>query len=60
MALGGKAPLVLPQRVEVTESLIRPCAPHFTKLSDLLLRCREGLIAVGAFSMVMNLLVLTV
>jgi len=60
MALGGKAPLVLPQRVEVTENLTRPCAPHFTKLSDLLLRCREGLIAVGAFSMVMNLLVLTV
>src|SRR6186713_31123 len=59
MALGGKAPF-LPPPVAAAESLARPCAPRFTTLSDVLLRCREGLIAVGAFSMVMNLLVLTV
>ena len=33
---------------------------RYTKLTDVLLRCRGGLIAVGAFSMAMNLLVLTV
>jgi PrtD family type I secretion system ABC transporter len=59
MALGAKAPF-LPPPVAAAESLARPCVPRFTTLSDVLLRCREGLIAVGAFSMVMNLLVLTV
>ena len=35
-------------------------APPHTKLTDALIRCRDGLIAVGAFSMGINLLVLTV
>ena len=38
-----------------------PCAaPTYTKLTDALVRCRDGLIAVGVFSMGINLLVLTV
>ena len=31
-----------------------------TQFTDVLARCRDGLIAVGAFSMAVNLLVLTV
>src|SRR4029079_18741788 len=38
-----------------------PCrALPYTKLTDLLIRCRDGFIAVGTFSMGINLLVLTV
>jgi ATP-binding cassette, subfamily C, type I secretion system permease/ATPase len=38
-----------------------PCiAPPYTKLTDVLISCRDGLIAVGAFSMGINILVLTV
>ena len=37
-----------------------PIAPPYTKLTDVLVRCRDGLIAVGLFSMGINLLVLTV
>lgn len=39
--------------------MLTSVAPN-TKLTDVLSRCREGLFAVGAFSMVINLLVLTV
>jgi PrtD family type I secretion system ABC transporter len=73
MILGGKAPLGSTPRLPALEGATggsethrgqaarSPCAPpHYTKLADVLLRCRDGLIAVGVFSMAMNLLVLTV